>query len=192
MEKLKSKLLWHLLMKKESSWAKKVPAMVNGLRSLYKTLLEMEDNDVPLDESKRNTTDPSVAISDSSVTDYDSADESSVCSIHLSPLEKLAGTEPVSRPKTIKSILKSNFTFKAEIFVHQHHTSQGKSSSRSRSLRPAIPFPFCIHCRSISLRRGIKHRNPQHVTKNCETCGSNVYTTTDHNDIEWFRKREAL
>ncbi|GJW46171.1 hypothetical protein Tco_0077817 [Tanacetum coccineum] len=48
------------------------------------------------------------------------------------------------------------------------------------------------HNRIISLGRGIKPRNPQHVTKNCETCGSNVHTTFDHNDIEWFRKREAL
>ncbi|GKB30838.1 hypothetical protein Tco_0870239 [Tanacetum coccineum] len=46
--------------------------------------------------------------------------------------------------------------------------------------------------RIISLRREIKPRNPQHVTKNCETCGSNVHTTSNHNDIEWFRKREAL
>ncbi|GKB43936.1 zinc finger, CCHC-type containing protein [Tanacetum coccineum] len=44
----------------------------------------------------------------------------------------------------------------------------------------------------ISLRRGIKPRNPQHITKNCETCGSNVHTISDHNNIEWFRKREAL
>ncbi|GKD54550.1 hypothetical protein Tco_1287937, partial [Tanacetum coccineum] len=44
----------------------------------------------------------------------------------------------------------------------------------------------------ISLRRGIKPRNPQHVTKNSETCGSNVHTTSDYNDIKWFRKREAL
>ncbi|GKG32185.1 hypothetical protein Tco_0427135, partial [Tanacetum coccineum] len=28
--------------------------------------------------------------------------------------------------------------------------------------------------------------------KSCETCGSTVYTTTDHNDIEWFRRGEAL
>ncbi|GJR04401.1 hypothetical protein Tco_0527385 [Tanacetum coccineum] len=101
-------------------------------------------------------------------------------------------------------------------------TGQGESSSRSRPSRPAIPFPSCIHCgyndhksddcvyypiceicgsydhdthghnRIISLRRGIKPRNPQHVTKNYETFGSNVHTTSDHNDIEWFRKREAL
>ncbi|GJZ97483.1 hypothetical protein Tco_0669936 [Tanacetum coccineum] len=62
--------------------------------------------------------------------DYDSVDESSVCSTPLSPLEKLTGAnkkkkkkrknntkngaEPISGPKTIKSILKSKSTFKAE------------------------------------------------------------------------------
>ncbi|GKE64809.1 hypothetical protein Tco_1518970, partial [Tanacetum coccineum] len=63
-------------------------------------------------ESQVKIIDPSVAITDSSATEYDSADESLVCSTTLPPLEKLAGAEPVSRPKTIKSILKSNFTFK--------------------------------------------------------------------------------
>ncbi|GKB11232.1 hypothetical protein Tco_0845155 [Tanacetum coccineum] len=48
------------------------------------------------------------------VTNYDSTDESSVCSTHLPLLEKLAGAKPVSAPKTIKSILKSNSRFKAE------------------------------------------------------------------------------
>ncbi|GJZ35712.1 retrovirus-related pol polyprotein from transposon TNT 1-94 [Tanacetum coccineum] len=42
-------------------------------------------------ESQRNTTDPSVAVTDSSATDYDSADESSVCSTLLPPLKKLDG-----------------------------------------------------------------------------------------------------
>ncbi|GKE04154.1 hypothetical protein Tco_1396172 [Tanacetum coccineum] len=166
----------------------------------------------------------------------------------LPPLEKLTSAELVSGPKTIKSILKSKSTFKAEtlkgfiinepssapargnkvlqllklIQLLLYHTGQGESSSRSRPSRPAIHFPSCIHCgynyhkyddcvyypiceicgsydhdthghnRIISLRRGIKHRNPQHVTKNCETCGGNVHTTYDHNDIEWFKKREAL
>ncbi|GKC26648.1 hypothetical protein Tco_1033942 [Tanacetum coccineum] len=66
------------------------------------------------DESQKNTTDPSVAVTDFSASDYDSADESSVCSTPLPPLEKLAGANPVSGPKTIKSILKSNSTFKTE------------------------------------------------------------------------------
>nr|GEX58862.1 hypothetical protein [Tanacetum cinerariifolium] len=44
----------------------------------------------------------------------------------------------------------------------------------------------------ISLRRGIKLRNPQHVTKNYEICGGNVHSISDHNDIEWLKKKEAL
>ncbi|GJT19418.1 hypothetical protein Tco_0878124 [Tanacetum coccineum] len=224
---------------------------------------------------------------------HDAADKSLVCSTFLPPLEKLAGAEPLSRPKTIKSILKSKSTFKAEALkgviinepssapvkgnistsvsktnsalagklknvkleddpplaivmkelnelklqisknkssysknknsqqVNQHYTGQGESSLRFRPSRLAIHFPSSIHCgcndhqsddcvyypicelcgsydhdthghnKIISLRRGIKPRNPQHVTKNCETCCSNVHTIIDYNDIEWFRKRKA-
>ncbi|GJR58769.1 hypothetical protein Tco_1500931 [Tanacetum coccineum] len=58
-------------------------------------------------------------VMDSSVTDYDSAKEStSVYSTPLSPLEKLPGAEPQNElqpgPKTIKSILKSRSTRKDE------------------------------------------------------------------------------
>ncbi|GKE20808.1 retrovirus-related pol polyprotein from transposon TNT 1-94 [Tanacetum coccineum] len=106
--------------------------------------------------------------------------------------------------------------------MSQHLKRQGGSSSRSHTLRPLKPFPPCkhygfndhqsdncvnyptceicgnydhetkVHNRIISLRRGIKPRNPQQVTKNCKTYGSNVDTTTDHNNIEWFRRGEAL
>ncbi|GJT36615.1 hypothetical protein Tco_0927034 [Tanacetum coccineum] len=66
-------------------------------------------------ESQVKVIDSLVDVTDSSVTDYDSAEESSlVCSTPLPPLEKLAGVKPVSGPKTIKSILKSNSTFNAE------------------------------------------------------------------------------
>ncbi|GKC13719.1 hypothetical protein Tco_1010501 [Tanacetum coccineum] len=58
-------------------------------------------------KSQRNTTDPSVVVIDSSATEYNSADESSVCSTPLPPLKKLDGVEPISGPKTIKSILRS-------------------------------------------------------------------------------------
>ncbi|GJZ61243.1 retrovirus-related pol polyprotein from transposon TNT 1-94 [Tanacetum coccineum] len=67
-----------------------------------------------LAESQVNTTDPPIAVNDSSTTEYDSVDESLVCSTPLPPLKKLASAEPVSGPKTIKLILKSNSTFKAE------------------------------------------------------------------------------
>ncbi|GKD95706.1 hypothetical protein Tco_1379603, partial [Tanacetum coccineum] len=65
-------------------------------------------------DSSVQITNPSVQVTNSSITDYDSADESSVCSTPLPPLDKLAGAEPVFGPKTIKSILKSNSTFKAK------------------------------------------------------------------------------
>ncbi|GKE31968.1 hypothetical protein Tco_1451290 [Tanacetum coccineum] len=315
------------------------------------TLLNHDTGKVPSNESQINTTNHSVVVFDSSVTNYDSVDESSVCSTPLLSLKKLDGAKPVSEPKTIKSIMKSKSTFKAEtlkgitinkpsstpargkssspsktnlapaarlknvkieddppvatvmkelyelklqmskkkssysrnknaqqvppnalqnryknqfkmncdlcgqnnhllencyevlfckkckrtnhktcdhaefmssINLNQHHTGQGESSSRSRPLRPSVSFPSCIHCgynnhhyndclyyptceicgsydhdthghnRIISLRRGINPRNPQRVTKNYETCSSNVHTTSYHNDIEWFRKRETL
>nr|GEY16888.1 hypothetical protein [Tanacetum cinerariifolium] len=65
-------------------------------------------------KSQRNTTDPLVAFIDSSATDYDSADESLVCSTPLPPLKKLEGADTISGQKTIKSILKSKSTLKAE------------------------------------------------------------------------------
>ncbi|GKE53117.1 hypothetical protein Tco_1488273 [Tanacetum coccineum] len=49
------------------------------------TLPNHDTGKVPLDESRRNMTNPLVIISDSSVTIYDSADESLVCSTPLPP-----------------------------------------------------------------------------------------------------------
>nr|GEV11692.1 putative reverse transcriptase domain-containing protein [Tanacetum cinerariifolium] len=65
-------------------------------------------------ELQRNTIDPSVAVTDSSAIDYDSADEFLVCSTPLPLLKKLDGAKPISGPKTMKSILRSKFTFKAK------------------------------------------------------------------------------
>nr|GEW83891.1 ribonuclease H-like domain-containing protein [Tanacetum cinerariifolium] len=90
-------------------------------------------------ESQRNTTDSSVAVTESSAIDYDLADESSVCSIPLPPLKKLNGAEPISGPKTIKLILKSKSTFKAEalkdVTINEPssaHAKGNKSSSASK------------------------------------------------------------
>ncbi|GJY30269.1 hypothetical protein Tco_0413764 [Tanacetum coccineum] len=52
-------------------------------------------------ESQVKITDPIVAITNSSANEYDSTNESSVCSTPLSPLVKLAGAGPISGPKTI-------------------------------------------------------------------------------------------
>ncbi|GJV64355.1 hypothetical protein Tco_1475183 [Tanacetum coccineum] len=48
------------------------------------------------------------------------------------------------------------------------------------------------HNRNISLEREINPRNPQHTLKRCEVCSSSTHTTTDHYDIEWFKRGEAL
>nr|GEU37036.1 hypothetical protein [Tanacetum cinerariifolium] len=187
------------------------------------TLLNHDTDEVPLNKSQRNTTDPSVVASDSSGLDYDSADESLVCSTPFLPLKKLDVAKPSSGPKTVKSILKLKSTFKAKTLkgitlnepssaptrgnksssafkinsapasklknvnveddppLAMDHTSQGESSLRSRPKDPQI----------ISQRRGINPKNPQHVIKNCEICGSSVHTTSDHNDIDWLMKQET-
>nr|GEX22521.1 retrovirus-related Pol polyprotein from transposon TNT 1-94 [Tanacetum cinerariifolium] len=100
-------------------------------------------------ESQRNTTNPSVVITDSLATDcdssYNSADEFVVCSTPLPPLKKLDGAEPISGPKTIKSILKSKSIFKAKtlkgVIINESSSAPAKdneSSSASKvNLAPA-------------------------------------------------------
>nr|GEY40378.1 hypothetical protein [Tanacetum cinerariifolium] len=121
-EMVKVKVLMALA--EENDAVSKEGAMVNGI--------------LP-SESQRNITDSSFAVIDSLATDYDSVDESSVCSIHLPPLKKLDGAEPISEPKTIKSILRSKSTFKAEalkdVTINEPsstHAKGNKSSSASK------------------------------------------------------------
>ncbi|GJY67280.1 hypothetical protein Tco_0469518 [Tanacetum coccineum] len=86
-------------------------------------------------ESQRNTTDPSVSVTDSSAINYDSTDESSVCSNPLPPLKKLDGAEPISGPKTIKSILWLKSTFKAEtlkgVIINEPSSAPAKGNKSS-------------------------------------------------------------
>ncbi|GKC34706.1 hypothetical protein Tco_1047090, partial [Tanacetum coccineum] len=147
------------------------------------------------------------------MTDYDSADKSSVCSTQLPPLEKLTSAEPVSGPKTIKLILKSKFTFKGETLkyiiinepssafvrgnksfsasktnsapadINQYHTGQSKSSSRSRPSRPSMPFPSCIYCGYND------HQFDDFIYYPiCEICGSYDHDTHGHNRIISLRR----
>ncbi|GKC46706.1 hypothetical protein Tco_1064428, partial [Tanacetum coccineum] len=90
---------------------------------------------VLLAKSQRNTIGPSVAITDFSVTIYDLADESSVGITLLPPLKNLDGVEPISGPKTIKSILMSKSTFKAEalkgIIINKPSSATAKGNKSS-------------------------------------------------------------
>nr|GFA71279.1 hypothetical protein [Tanacetum cinerariifolium] len=77
----------------EKPWLSKVKGFILPNHDIGRILLT---------ESQRNTTNPSVVITNSSATDYNSADESLVCITPLPPLEKLGGAE---------------LTFKAEVLV---------------------------------------------------------------------------
>ncbi|GJX32311.1 hypothetical protein Tco_0242166 [Tanacetum coccineum] len=95
-------------------------------------------------ESQRNTTDPSVAVTNSLAINYDSADESSVCSTPFPPLKKLDGVKPISGPKTIKSILRSKSTFKAEtlkgVIINEPSSAldKGNKSSSASKVNSAL------------------------------------------------------
>nr|GEV47529.1 hypothetical protein [Tanacetum cinerariifolium] len=100
-------------------------------------------------ESQRNTTDSSVAVTDSSATDYNSADKSSVCSIPLPPPKKLDVAEPISGPKTIKSILKSKSTFKAEalkdVIINESSSAPAKGNKSSSASKVHSTPAVYIH-----------------------------------------------
>ncbi|GJT59766.1 hypothetical protein Tco_1003299 [Tanacetum coccineum] len=145
---------------------------------------------------KKNTSDPSIAVTESSTTNYDSADESLVYNTQLLPLKKLDGAKLVSEPKIVKSVLKSKSTFKAKtlkgIKINEPSSARARGNKSSLASKTnSSPAQTELLNRIISLRRGIKPKNPQHIIKNYETCGINVHTTSNHNDIEWPRKRGA-
>ncbi|GKA04521.1 hypothetical protein Tco_0683641 [Tanacetum coccineum] len=85
-------------------------------------------------KSQRNTTNPSVAITDSLATDYDLVDESSFYGTPP-PLKKLDGVEHISGPNTIKSILKSRSTFKAKtlkgVIINEPSSAPAKGNKSS-------------------------------------------------------------
>ncbi|GKB78028.1 hypothetical protein Tco_0944923, partial [Tanacetum coccineum] len=105
-------------------------------------------------ESKIKVTDPLVPVTDSLVIDYDSADESSICSTPLPTLEKLAGVELDFGPKSIKSILKSNSTFKDEtlkgVNINEPNSAPAKAnknvSASKRNLAPVGKLKMTFLC----------------------------------------------
>ncbi|GJS88246.1 retrovirus-related pol polyprotein from transposon TNT 1-94 [Tanacetum coccineum] len=78
-------------------------------------------------------------LSEAEATEYDSADESLVCSTPLPPLKKLDGAEPTSRSKTIKSILRSKSIFKAEalkgVKINEPSSAPAKGNKSSSALK---------------------------------------------------------
>nr|GEY56069.1 hypothetical protein [Tanacetum cinerariifolium] len=94
-------------------------------KGLIAEMYDWDDEEVSSDENEVTKVKSLMALTDeekllvgkesvTNATDYDSADESSVCSTPLPPLKKLDGVEPISGPKTFKSMLKSKSTIKFE------------------------------------------------------------------------------
>ncbi|GKB83346.1 hypothetical protein Tco_0950241 [Tanacetum coccineum] len=163
-------------------------------------------------ESKIKVTDPLVPVTDSLVIDYDSADESSICSTPLPLLEKLASVELDSGPKSIKSILKSNSTFKAEtlkgVTINEPTSAPAKGNKNvsaskknsatagklknvktkdgiplSHTLRPLKPFPPCKHYGFND------HQSDDYVNYlTCEICDSYDHELKGHNRIISLRR----
>ncbi|GKA73742.1 hypothetical protein Tco_0780044 [Tanacetum coccineum] len=84
-------------------------------------------------ESQRNTTDPSVTVTDSSAADYDSSDESLVCSTPLPPLKKLDGAEPITGPKSIKLILRGEALQAKKAESLKSTTAESLNANRSKT-----------------------------------------------------------
>ncbi|GJV56908.1 hypothetical protein Tco_1457913 [Tanacetum coccineum] len=96
-----------------SSFGQKDSVLVKSSTEDFTLPYHNTERTLPL-ESQMNTTKSLVAVSDSSTLVSNEHNESSVYSIPLPSLKKLRYAEPVSGPRTIKSILKSCSTFKPE------------------------------------------------------------------------------
>ncbi|GJY70088.1 hypothetical protein Tco_0473070 [Tanacetum coccineum] len=173
-----------------------------------------DDTKVSTPESQVNTTDPPAAVTNSSATEYDSADESSVCSTPLPPLEKLAGAEPVFGPKTIKSILKSNYTFKAEalkgVTINEPSSAPAKakaSTSKTNSaptgklknVKTKDDLPLASVMKELNLHVLLMkclsvQKSSDHLSNDCvnypicDICGSYDHDTHGHNKIISLRR----
>ncbi|GJS33707.1 hypothetical protein Tco_0532089 [Tanacetum coccineum] len=129
------------------------------------------------------------------VADYDSAEESSlICKTPLPPLEKLAGAERVSGPKTIKSILKSCSTIKTDtlkgVIINEPTNSSAlakgnknvsiskkgsASASKLKNVKTKDDIPLSIVMKELNDQKlqisknqsaYSKNNKPQHVPQN--------------------------
>ncbi|GKB33889.1 hypothetical protein Tco_0873290 [Tanacetum coccineum] len=78
----------------------------------------------------------------------------------LPPLEKLTGAKPVSKPKTIKSILKSKSTFKAEtlkcITINEPSSAPARGNKSSSASKTNSAPAGSSQCTSKQIQNSIK------------------------------------
>ncbi|GKC19213.1 retrovirus-related pol polyprotein from transposon TNT 1-94 [Tanacetum coccineum] len=158
---------------------KRVSSNNNEMVEVKVLMALAEENDAISKEAElqRNIIDPLVTVTDFSTTDYDSTHESSVCSTPLPPLKRLDGVEPVSGPKTIKSILRSKSTFKVEtlkdVIINKPSLApaKGNNSSSASKVNSAL-----ADCSLVSGLRMLKtydreplsaHELRQQISRHC-------------------------
>ncbi|GJT10284.1 retrovirus-related pol polyprotein from transposon TNT 1-94 [Tanacetum coccineum] len=194
-----------------------------GIRQLTEDTSSFGSKDLVFIKSSADNSD--MSINSSNLHKSSEAEDSTLPNHDID--EKLDGAEPGSRPKPVKSILKSKSTFKAEtlkgITLNKPSSASARGNKSSlasktnsapagklKNVKVEDDTPFAMVMvmkelnelklqiskkkssysrnktlnRIISQRRGINPRNPQHLIKQCKTYGSNVHTTSDHNDIE--------
>ncbi|GJV23110.1 retrovirus-related pol polyprotein from transposon TNT 1-94 [Tanacetum coccineum] len=167
-------------------------------------LLNHDTGRILSDESQRNTTDPSVVVTDSSVTDYDSTYESLISSTLLPPLKKLDGVEPISGPKTIKSILWSKSIFKAEtlkgVIINKPSSAPAKDNKSSSASKCDIRKPIWYldsgcsrHITGVKsyLHKYLEQSRPKVVFRDDSTCITEGYGSIKCNGI-FDEKRETI
>nr|GEV99109.1 retrovirus-related Pol polyprotein from transposon TNT 1-94 [Tanacetum cinerariifolium] len=122
---------------------------------------------------------------------YDLTDESAICSTPVPPLKKLDDAEPISGPKTIKSILRSKFTFKAKnlkgvtINEPSSATAKGDNSSSASKVNPAPADSGCS--RHMTIVKSYLHKyeeqpGPKVVFGDDSTCTTEGYGSIKFND----------
>nr|GEX42975.1 retrovirus-related Pol polyprotein from transposon TNT 1-94 [Tanacetum cinerariifolium] len=107
-----------------------------------------------LAESQRNINDPLVVVTDSSATDYDSVDKSSVYSTPIPPLKKLDGAEPISGPKIIKSILRSKSRIKADtlkgVIINEPSSAHLAPAGKLKNVKIKDAHPLAIVMKELN------------------------------------------
>ncbi|GKE21775.1 hypothetical protein Tco_1433287 [Tanacetum coccineum] len=136
----------------------------------HSTMPNHDTDKVPSDEMERNMTDPSISIFDSSMTDYDSAGESSICSTPLHLLEKLAATTGKLKNVKIEDDPPLAIVMK-ELNELKLQMSKNKSSySRNKNSQQVPP-------------NALQNKYKTQFKMNCELCGKNNHLSENGYEV---------
>ncbi|GJS18225.1 hypothetical protein Tco_0412697 [Tanacetum coccineum] len=104
---------------------------------------------------------------DSTLSSHDTIDESSICNTLFPPLEKLTGAEPVFGPKTIKSVLKSKSTFKAEtlkdIIINEPSSAPATGNTRKEKLVKLRKLSLSKQCNIMESLSRLNNYHSKHI-----------------------------